>query len=125
MKKQNFIIQQLEPYFKDKNKCAYDNKNGCQYKTTDNKRCVFGKNLKRYNKKYEGEKAEDLLNRYGETILKPEVRGILTSFEWNRMQQVHDSLARGLNVIDYIKSLEKDANVDLTVLKNIYFKFRA
>jgi hypothetical protein len=96
MNKQEFIIAQLKPYFLDPSTCGVG-KEGCMYLTHDGKMCVLGKNLtpEALEKfKDSTEKASKLLITHGETILKEESRGILSSEEWQAMQYIHDKINR-------------------------------
>jgi hypothetical protein len=122
MNKQQFISEQLIPYFKDKSECGYDTTyRACVYRTSEGKMCVAGKNFVIYKNEYEQKSITELIAMHGETILKPEVRGILNGEEWNLMQGIHDQVAkRGPNVMALIQSLETMAKVNLTELKDLW-----
>jgi hypothetical protein len=99
MNKQEFIIAQLKPYFLDPSTCGIG-KEGCMYLTHDGKMCVLGKNLtpealEKFHNSVE--KASKLLITHGETILKEESRGILSSEEWQAMQYIHDKINRDIH----------------------------
>lgn len=94
MTKEQFIIEQIAPYFKDPSTCGY-NGEICVYKTKDGRQCVFGKNLVQYNPIYEEVTAYELLNQFGFEILKSEVREILDITEWLKLQEVHDHIGCG------------------------------
>jgi hypothetical protein len=126
MNKQEFIIAQLKPYFLDPSTCGIG-KEGCMYLTHDGKMCVLGKNLtpKALEKfKDSTEKASKLLIKHGEAILKEESRDILSSKEWQQMQQIHDNITSSKNTYNYefmMRSLDylSSSTCDLTELKDL------
>lgn len=88
--KKSFALEQIAPYYKNRNLCGFNGSNCCYY--TNGKMCVFGKNLID-PKGTRNIDADQLLEQYGEDILKPESRGILTKEEWKSLQCIHDSIA--------------------------------
>lgn len=108
--KKEFALSQIAPYYKDRSLCAYNREiSNCEYLTPDGKMCVLGKNLVDPSKEeYDEESATELLGKYGEEILKPEVRGILSVEEWQNLQQIHDCLAipgRDVKLEQYINEI--------------------
>lgn len=129
MNKQEFIIAQLKPYFLDPSTCGIG-KEGCMYLTHDGKMCVLGKNLTpEALEKFQNssEKASKLLITHGETILKEESRGILSSEEWQAMQSIHDNIADknhfnheySLNLVTSLINGLSSNTCDLTELKDL------
>lgn len=105
--KKEFALSKIAPYFKNPELCGYDGEN-CLYLTGDGKKCVVGSCLI-YPEIIgeEGINADDLLEKYGQEILIPEARNILTSDEWNYLQHIHDNIAsnRASNIIIAINNL--------------------
>lgn len=103
MTKKEFALRQIAPYYKDPSICGYTSE-GCLYRTSEGKSCVFGKNLleDRYDRSFEGRYASTLLEEFGEDILIPESRGILTPGEWDKLQGIHDSIALKRDVHQFI-----------------------
>lgn len=116
--KKEFCLQEIAPYYKDRSLCAYNQEvSNCEYLTPDGKMCVLGKNLiDPGNPEYDEQSATDILNGFGEEILKPEVRGILTPLEWERLQSIHDCLGNPL----FYKNLDKSIkNLELFTLQEL------
>jgi hypothetical protein len=126
MNKQEFIIAQLKPYFLDPSTCGVGEED-CMYLTHDGKMCVLGKNLtpEALEKFKDSEsKARKLLSTHGEAILKEESRGILSSEEWQNMQEIHDNIPMSKNTYNYktmMSSLDylSSNTCDLTELKDL------
>jgi hypothetical protein len=97
------------------------------YLTHDGKMCVLGKNLtpEALEKFKDSEsKARKLLSTHGEAILKEESRGILSSEEWQNMQEIHDNIPMSKNTYNYktmMSSLDylSSNTCDLTELKDL------
>lgn len=104
MTKKEFALSQIAPYYKNPETCGYEEEN-CVYKTEDGRMCVFGKNLLKYHPRFEENNAATLLAEYGESILRPEARGILTKLEWDRLQRLHDAIAAKKDLTGYIIDL--------------------
>ncbi len=121
--KQQFIIDTLLPYFKDKTNCAINENGGCLYLTEDGRKCAVGKHLKKGKwQKHEGN-IHSLLEDYKkEDIFKKSALEQDISLDgWKLMQIIHDSFA----TIDSSKestnrrltNLERIEQVDLSKLK--------
>ena len=125
MNKQEFIISNLKPYFLDPSTCGVGEDRSCMYLTEDGKMCVLGKNLtpealERF--KNSESRAEFLLLTHGEEILKEESRGILSYYEWEQMQNIHDCITRShFNYDNTIRCLDRlsSETCDLTELKDL------
>lgn len=120
MTRQEFIINNLKPYFLDPSTCGYEN-GACKYKTKDGRMCVFGKNLVKYHKSWENLSSYELIDGYGESILTEEAAAQnLSSDQWQAIQEVHDQLATNPNLTKRrIEFLEIECEVDLTELKEL------
>jgi hypothetical protein len=96
MNKSQFITQQLKPYIENPSSCGYEVlKKECQYLTEDGKMCVFGKNLIKPEEFNPNDSAGTLLDRYSESILKPEAKKVNLAVDtWSDMQSIHDRVAR-------------------------------
>lgn len=94
--KKAFALKQIKPYAKDPSLCGVQN-GSCYYLTQDGKMCVAGKNML-YPKEFAelGEGIGSILQNKGQSIFKPEARGILTIKEWNYLQHIHDNIAHDL-----------------------------
>jgi len=109
-----FALSQLAPYYADPNTCGYNKEaETCEYKTPDGRMCVAGKNM--IEPKYGMYKGiDDLLedNEFEqEGLFKPEVVGILSNSQWNKMQRIHDTIAVHRNNVDRLKDRIKQLNL--------------
>ena len=104
MKKQ-FALEQIVPYYKDPSMCEYNKeRERCEYITEDGRMCVAGKNMEQPN--LWDYSISFILNSHGQTVLKPEVRGILSTGEWKWLQRVHDRIATGEDLEKLFESPE-------------------
>lgn len=112
-----FALAQIKPYFKDNSLCALNENEKCDYFTHEGKMCVAGKNLLNpSDPRFVGISINRLLQKYGEEILKPEARGILDSYEWQTLQNIHDSLASGAESFNIEQSVN---NLGLFTLEEV------
>ena len=119
MTKQQFIIDQLKPYFEDPSTCGYDSDlQRCQYITADGKMCAVGKNLIDPKSTINGYGLTHVLGEDQEN-LKPEARGKLLEVEWDDVQSIHDSIKGSGTLMDRIEKLELDSGVNLQELKDL------
>ncbi len=96
MDKKEFALKAILPYYKDNTLCGYEN-NNCKYLTSGGKKCVFGSFMTEEALLEFGESesfASTLIRRHGEDILIPEARGVLSTIEWQRLQAIHDAIAK-------------------------------
>lgn len=95
MTKKEFALSQIYPYYKDDSLCGIVG-TSCGYLTPDGKMCVLGKNLiDPGDPRFMGLPADEIFEKFGQDILKLEVRGILSVEEWQTLQTMHDTLANG------------------------------
>lgn len=112
--KKEFALSQLAPYLADPSTCAILRENQqCEYIMPDGRMCVAGKNM--IEPKFEIHCGiEDLLarnNHEQKGLFKPEVVGILTNEEWERMQPIHDTIAIAPENIDRLKERIRRLNL--------------
>ena len=92
MNKKEFALAQLAPYYKDKNKCGFEN-GACVYLTRTGNSCVAGANMIKPSR-WGGRGISTILREHTqEEVFKPESVGILTNDEWASLQLIHDSIA--------------------------------
>ena len=93
--KKEFALSQLAPYLADPSTCGYEEQNDlCLYLTDEGKMCVAGKNMLNPEVFENNKSIEDILtHKFQEEVFKPEVVGILDTFEWRFMQFIHDNIA--------------------------------
>jgi hypothetical protein len=104
--KKDFALSQLAPYLADPSTCAISRENQqCEYIMPDGRMCVAGKNM--IEPKFGVSKnIEDILLENEEEqkgVFKPEVVGILTNREWEKMQPIHDTIAIAPENVDRLK----------------------
>lgn len=102
MTKKEFALAQIAPYFKDPRTCGLnETAPSCMYLTPDGRMCVAGKNMLDPSKwKSNAISIFGILEIYTQSeIFKPEVVDILTTEEWNKLQQIHDELAFNNNPV--------------------------
>lgn len=91
MDAKQFALQQIAPYFIDPSTCGYEN-GKCVYITNDGRMCVAGKNM--VNPNFGGTCPIEYLIRENQNVLKEEVRGILSTIQWEALQDLHDAIAK-------------------------------
>mgnify|MGYP003440264840 FL=1 len=118
--KKLFCLEQIAPYYKDPNTCGFDGINCC-YLTSDGKMCVLGKNLIDPGSFEAGWNCEQVIETEKDRpVLKPEVRGILTTDEWQLLQYIHDVIAQVHHLSDYLKTLsDKCSKYNLFTLQEL------
>ena len=117
MTKQQFIIKSLLPYFKDPSKRGTNAAGTCKYLTPEGKKCAVGQYIlpSKYHEEIENMLISEALGE-NQCNLKKSVRGILSTSEFRKVQQVHDNLLTAQKDF-FIKEVEKCCNVDLSKLK--------
>lgn len=95
VEKKEFALLQLAPYLADPSTCGYDEQNdSCLYLTDEGKMCVAGKNMLDPELFDNNISIENILTyKFQEDVFKPEVVDILDTFEWNKLQNIHDNIA--------------------------------
>lgn len=98
MDKKEFALQEIAPYYKDPSICGYnETTEKCMNLTTDGRMCVAGKNLlPRLKTVGSSLDINGILFENGSNqsnVFIPEVVGILTNYEWERLQKIHDAIA--------------------------------
>ena len=95
MTTKEFALNAIKPYYKDPSICGFEGVN-CVYLTEDGRKCVFGQYLlhpEQYARS--GSVASYILSGCSQAeILKPEAVDMLTSQQWDRLQQIHDAIAK-------------------------------
>ena len=93
--KKEFALSQIAPYYNNPETCGYDkDEDACLYLCGDGRMCVAGKNMIEPKKDMYGS-IVNFITEEDDSVLKPEVRGYLTSKEWESLQGIHDIIARG------------------------------
>lgn len=124
MNKQEFIIDQLKPYFLNRDICGWEGSQ-CSYLTSEGKMCVAGKNMIDPKEWTNCNNSIDLIlaDTTQAKVFKPESCDILNTNEWQLTQRVHDNLARPTlsfySILTAIESLERASLTDLTELKEL------
>lgn len=99
MTKEEIINETIEYYSEDVNRRSIhiDKHHSvpiCKYLGPDNKRCAFSRCVREDKidviKHHEGDCATEILDEYGENILKKKYRSHKFNF-WNSLQNIHDS----------------------------------
>lgn len=95
-RKQEFVINTIQPYLDDHSKCAIY-KGECVYLAPDGRKCALGKWLREEISQSVRDSimdASSLFSYYdGDDALVPEARGILSEREWQDVQVMHDAYA--------------------------------
>lgn len=93
--KKEFALSQLAPYLANPSTCGYNEENSsCLYLTDEGKMCVAGKNMLNPKLFDNNVSIEDILtHNFQEEVFKPEVVDILDTFEWQKLQNIHDNIA--------------------------------
>jgi len=127
--RQEFILETLLPYFQDPSTCAWnESEERCEYLTSDDKKCAFGKHLREYDETYEGENADDLLKRDEDILTDEATAQNLSGKQWNTIQAVHDVWAKNKHSIGFINTIhvkgkilqcEQLCDVDLSELTKL------
>lgn len=92
MKTKVEIINETVAFYSEDVKRRAVNEDGiCEYKTKDGRKCAVGRVLlaKAFRADIEGCNALEILERYGDDILKKKYRGHEPQF-WNKLQRIHD-----------------------------------
>lgn len=95
-----FALQAIAPYYKDPSICGYED-DRCVYLTNNGRKCVLGKYLKEPDKfRGRGSAISIFYAKTQEDILIPEAVGILSTDQWQSLQNIHDNVARNENLLN-------------------------
>lgn len=92
MKSKIEIIEETATFYNSNNRSIIKDASGedrCLYNGTEGKQCAFARVCINPTQLIENENASDMLNRFGQSILKEEYRGHSGNF-WDDIQQLHD-----------------------------------
>lgn len=126
---EKYITDLLTPYLTGKEEFSLDANGECVYLSDSGNMCVFGKACIDVKKiKDDCSDASGVLSEYGKSILKPEGR-MLSADEWVRIQEVHDTAARGYIMVWPMKSLDRLSHIgtfaDLRTIIKKWYKEKA
>lgn len=98
----DLIVDLLEYYLKTGNYGYCKLALSCTYYTEEGKSCIAGRamiNPKAFE--FDDINIQAILDKYGQTIFKPEYRGLLNQIQWTQLQGIHDLLATKNEIVSH------------------------